>query len=356
MLLVMRVFHVPLILVTAALPWAAQSQSVSSGKPSEPKTSMEWFARASDKMNNRMAGSPPFHMRVTFHAYPGIQLLGRHEKPDILTGDGVYEETWAAPHKWRREVTFAGYHAIEAESENGRRMQASSDYEPSRVLMLLSALLEPVPRDLASKEFRHEGASGWRTHEVTAGSLPLVRISKDYGNSSADITDAFYLSLQGVLIMRNERGLVTRWEDPSLYQGALVPKRIVISAGSDRNLLTAEIKIDPAGDTKPSLFYLPGEPAQPGMTLRPLFPFEVRMPEGSPIYYTFMAAAGGSTGDTFSLHRVLDRNGHYREVELVTGADLSNANTILTALRAQHLNKPKIDGSPCEVETMWSVM
>jgi hypothetical protein len=48
-------------------------------------------------MNLRMPGCTPFHMRVTFHALPGIELLGPKERSSILTGDGIYEETWLAP-------------------------------------------------------------------------------------------------------------------------------------------------------------------------------------------------------------------------------------------------------------------
>jgi len=44
-------------------------------------------------MDLRAPGASPFHMKVTFHAYPGEELLSPGQKPQIMTGDGVYEET-----------------------------------------------------------------------------------------------------------------------------------------------------------------------------------------------------------------------------------------------------------------------
>ena len=59
---------------------------------------MGWFQRASDQMNLRGPDGAPFHMKVAFTALPGLELLEGKKKPQIMTGDGVYEETWLAPH------------------------------------------------------------------------------------------------------------------------------------------------------------------------------------------------------------------------------------------------------------------
>lgn len=64
----------------------------------------------------RSPGSKPFHLRVRFHAFAGEELLTPGEKTQFITGDGTYDETWLEPHHWRREVTLADYHAVEAET------------------------------------------------------------------------------------------------------------------------------------------------------------------------------------------------------------------------------------------------
>lgn len=66
-------------------------------------------------------------MKVTFHAFPGMDF-SRPGKSEILIGDGAYEETWLSPRKWRREVTFGSYHALEVRAQGARKFQASSDY------------------------------------------------------------------------------------------------------------------------------------------------------------------------------------------------------------------------------------
>jgi hypothetical protein len=62
---------------------------------------MVWFQRAGEQRNLRLPGSTPFHLKVTFRAFPGLELLPPG-KEQILTGDGVYEETWLSPYEWRR--------------------------------------------------------------------------------------------------------------------------------------------------------------------------------------------------------------------------------------------------------------
>src|SRR5271170_6463978 len=123
-----RIFRSSCFLFFACLmfPMAAQTDGA------DPKDATGWFQRASDQMNLRVFGAAPFHMKVVFTALPGLELLDKKKKPQIITGDGVYEETWIAPHHWRREVSLGSYHAVEVESQAGRKMQASSDYEPSR--------------------------------------------------------------------------------------------------------------------------------------------------------------------------------------------------------------------------------
>jgi hypothetical protein len=201
-------------LLLACLSLSVAAQAVDQ----EPKTSMEWFKRASDRMNLRLPGSPAFHLTVKFHAFPGIELLGAKEKSEFKTGDGVYEETWLSMHEWRKEVTLADYHAVEVDSGGVRKMQASGDYEPSRVFMLLDALYDPIPRTLDSKEFSHAGASGWKIDHVSSGALTLVRLSKSVGDQRADYSFAYYFLPQGMLAIKNSAGLTTTWGSDALFE------------------------------------------------------------------------------------------------------------------------------------------
>jgi len=322
----------------------------------EPKTSIEWFQRAQEQMDLRMPGSTPFHMKVTFHAFPGIEFLNFKEKSQIVNGDGVYEETWLSPREWRREVTLADYHAVEEDSGGVRKMQASSDYEPSRVLMLLNALLNSVPRNFASKEFRMEGASGWKIGHMTLGSLSLVSVSKSTGSEHADYADSFYFLPQGLLVMRNENGVTSSWENDVAFAGRAIPRHLAIKAG-ERKLLSANIDISAAGAVNAANFDLPVGSAEPGMTLRPLQKYELRFPDNLADSYAWTRQGRDSPVLLGIIWGILDRHGKYRELELITMANNTSdaaqedLRTLMTHMREEHRRSPEIDGSPAEFVT-----
>jgi len=316
----------------------------------EPKNAKDWFQHASDRMNLRMPGTAPFHMKVTFHAFPGVELLGAKEKSDFVSGDGVYEETWLAPHQWRREVTLAGYHAVEEDSAGVRKMQASSDYEPSRILMLLDALYEPVPRGLVTKDFPR---SGWKIDHIANAKLALVRVSRSVGDQRADFSMAYYFSPNGILEIENSAGLTKTWANDFLFSGIVIPGHISIKAG-DRDLLAADVSVEAAPQADLAAFDIPGVAAEPGMTLRPLKGYEVRMPDLSDTFGWVSQGAGPAS--VFDFWEVLDRHGKYRELEVILAPNDHDAAILMTQARSTKHHPPEIDGSPCQVQIGTLVM
>lgn len=317
----------------------------------EPNSSMEWFQRASDETSLRMPGSAPFHIKVTFHAFAGEEMLGAKQKSDFITGEGAYEETWLGVHLWRREVTLGEYHGVEVEGNGLRKMQASSDYEPSRVLMLMESLQNPISRNLTSREFH--GGKGWKIDHVSAGDLALVRLSKSMGSQRADYTDSYYFLPRGLLALINDAGLVTSWADYVAFAGKAVARSLAIKAG-DRDLLTANISIESPGQTDPAVFDLPGGAAEPGMTLRPLLYNDVRLPDLSGSY-SWMSRNSGP-GPVYSLSGVMDRHGRNRELEVILAPSAKDAEIFINLLRGDHHKPATIDGSPCEFVMQWRMM
>jgi hypothetical protein len=303
-------------------------------------------------MTLRMPGCAPFHLHVTFKANPGEEMLNRADKASVITGDGVYDEIWLEPHKWHREVTLGDYHAVEVEGDGGRKMQAGTDYEPSRVLMLLDSLLTPVPKSLFSKE---NGRSGhWKADTVKAGDTTLMRLSSSFGNQHADFFDSYYFHLTtGLLLMSNSKGLITLRSGFQVFDNKAVPKDLVIKAG-ERTLLEAQITIAPAGEVNPDWFVLEGPAAEPGMTLRPLQPSDVRMPDLGEGFSWISQELG--PGPAFSMFVVLDRSGHYREAEILLAPSPREAAIILSHFRRQHIKPATIDHSPCQVQVLVSVL
>lgn len=344
----MRVFG-PLALLLVYVPLFAQTPANS---PVEPKSSAEWFIRARDRVTLRMPGSAAFHLTVKFHAYAGQEMLAPKEKSSFITGEGTYEEVWLEPHKWRREVTLADYHAVEVDANGVRKMHASSDYEPSRVIMLLDSLFTPIPRVLTAKEL-HAG-SGWKIDRVSSGNISLVRFSKTAGNSKANFTSSYYFEpVLGVLVMSNAQGLVTLWSNDGLFDGKIVSKRLSIKAG-ERELLTADISIEAAGQIDPARLELPGGPAEPGMTLRPLHPNEIRVPDLSESFSFISFEIGRAPA--FSMLGTLDRHGSFRELEILVAPSSKDASIIISHFRGMHQKSATIDGSACQFGMHWLVM
>jgi hypothetical protein len=299
-------------------------------------------------MNIRLPGSAPFHMRATFHAFPGLEYPRKGEKPQIITGDGVYEETWLAPHQWRREVKFTGYHAVEVESDHGRKMRASTDYEPSRVMMLINALLEPIPRNLSSLEYKQDrAAKGWQIDQLTNADASLVRIARgNWTHDSAKFTDSFNFSANGLLLLRDQEGLKTKWSNAVAFGARIVPTRITVTAG-ERTLLAAQLTIAPDGKASPDEFEIEGGSTDPGMTLRPLQSFDVK----GPIRLSADPVWEQPNHSAFSFAGVIDRYGKYREVELMMGTSLASEDELtrlMTDFRKSRWHPATIDRSPCQ--------
>ena len=250
-------------------------------------------------------------------------------------------------------MTFGSYHAVEVESSQGRKIQASSDYEPSRVLTLLWALLYPVTRDEASREFQHETGPAWKVDRVTVGDLALVRVSRAFGNQSGNITDSCYFLPQGALLIENAAGITTSRKDDMVFAGKIVPTQISIGA-RERELVNSEVTIEPQGEPDHSLFDLPVAPAGPGETLQPLTSlpgYGVKMPNLDEDHNWFKPGQDRNRPGLV-IWGVLDRNGKFREVELIfalRNEDKEDAASLMSSMRKSHHRPPEIDGSPCEI-------
>lgn len=308
----------------------------------------EWFRHADDLTNIRLPGGAPFHMKVAFHSFPGLDFE-KKGRSAVLAGDGTYDEVWLSPERWRREITLAGFHAEETRADGVRKYQASSSYEPARVLMLLDALYNPVPRDLLSPEII-DPHQRWKIEHLTAGQLSYVRISSSNQiNAEVAVRSEYDFLNDGILVRSADGGLATAWQDAVVFSRHLVPRHLTIQA-SGRDLLTADVTIGPSGQTDPSLFEQAGAPASPGTTLRPFHWYEVKRGHitGQPT---------GFTDDVFLgvIRGVVDRDGVPRELEVVSGDNDAGARQELKSLQAMAFSPPTADGTPCEMELVFIV-
>lgn len=327
-----------------------QSPASSQSSEQEPKTPIEWFQRANEQMNLRMPESAPFHMKVAFHALPGEEMLGPKDKPQIQTGDGIYEETWLAPHQWRREVTFGDYHAVEVESDKGRKIQASSEYEPSRVLMLLGALFDQIPAYVITKESEIDWHRNWSIRRVSSGDVSMVCVCNSTSQSAVFTSHGgFYFLPRGLLVFGNSNRLTTSWLNDTVFGEKMVPRRITIQAPAlkpsapERELLNADVAIEAPSQVDPASFDLPGPPADPGLTLRPRLKFD-RPPQS--LSDTFIPFDHNAA---IVFLAAIDRSGATRELEVIDAQNAQNLRETVVEMRKRKYRPAEVDGSRCEI-------
>lgn len=346
---------------------------------SPPNTAAEWLKRADDLTNIRLPSSPRFHMKVSFHAYSGIDFAAPG-KSTIQTGDGTYEEWWLAPKKWRREVTFGTYHAVEVFADGRRTFQATSDYEPSRVLMLLRALLYPVPRYLLESDLEDKPLGtlpavsnkklAWKVRHLTAGKLGYVELAYRVNDGMCIDMMAYDLLSNGLPVRLTDRmGLTTGWEKQTSFGGKAVPQHLTVKA-IGRDLVTADVEIASASPADSGLLHLPGDVAAACMTLRPFdeWEFPVLTPTHSDVPQ-LPSNAGYPADIEIMTTGVVDRHGVPREAEM-TGVEqepewlsneqkqaiLTHAHAMVESWYRNRFHPALLDGSPCEVLSRTSLL
>ena len=150
--------------------------------------------------------------------------------------------------------------------------------------MLLKALLYPVRAEHISPDLeRGHAYRDWVIEHKTTGNLAYVLVRADLSRFPVDVDikslpqTAYIFLPGGTLVQSIDGGLTTSWQDDVNFAGHVVPRRLTIQSG-DRTLVTADITVQTPGPVDPAAFELPGETADPGMTLRPLRSFEVTPP------------------------------------------------------------------------------
>lgn len=345
------------------------------------KQALMLLQRADRRMDIRFPGSAPFRMKVTFQALPPLKFprnlrhpgpwktepshpLSGH--PWVITGSGTYEEVWLSPHRWRREVTFGKYHAVEAESNGVRKFQASSSYEPLRVLMLMGRLLQPIRRLDLEPQIRHRPPR-WKISSISLTGARDVRISyhsETLGPERFDYIPRSYVFLPNGALARSQGDmLTTRWQDYTTFGGKLVPQRLTVSA-MGHALLTARISVTQPRASHSDAFVLPGRPANPGETLRPIpHQYLVKGDLVQAATSRYRPVGNAPSGDDVYVQTTFTRGGEVGEYEVIAvwplpkagrrlgPAQRQEARHMLTLAASQRARATTVDGYPCEVLT-----
>ena len=330
---------------------------------------MEWFTRAAERLDIRSAGSAAFHLHATFHAYQGLDFSPPGQST-IITGNGTYEEWWVSPEKWRREVTLGSYHAVEVMDGAQRKFQASADYEPSRVLMLMRALHEPIAASILQPDPKQKRIK-WKLDHMPDDLLHRTRISDA---ADRDGWGPGYQFLPDGTLVRLENGssgLVTTWRNQTEFAGKLVPRHLAIGGeGLGREMLSADLQIEPLGKVEDAQFQLAGTAADASATLRPIDRSETKELKIT----HFESPISGTTyfelppDVRIIVTSVVDRTGTVREAEVSGLQDFGQplnrdqvqsmqgeAQLFVHNIEKNRYHPAEIDGHPCEFAMSTSI-
>jgi len=331
---------------------------------------IDYFRHADNLTNLRLPGAEPFSMRVTFQAYPGVDFTRSGHSP-ILTGQGVYQETWISPTEWRREVTLGSYHAVEIRAAGKRTFQASSSYEPTRVMMLLSALLAPIPRSILEPELE-EHPPHWKLEHRMAGSIPWVRISVTESANGVSFETAYDFLPSGILVRSEDyryNGILTSWDDDQDFAGKIVPRHATVEGpGLSGPMVSAIVTLSPVSPSGRAIAQVSAQPADPGSTLQPIDPEGIDNSGASTIRFEVppLPPDHFPSGAEIVAIAVIDRDGMPRDVEISAirdqGQPLSQpakdivwrtARQMVASLLKNRYHPALVDGKPCQV--YWSL-
>jgi len=237
------------------------------------------------------------------------------------------------------------------------------------VLMLLRALLYPIPRYLLEPELQDKHFR-WKTEHLTAGTLPYVRVSytDDLGRYGPAMRSYEFLP-NGILVRAEDyNGLITSWQQDVPFHGKLVPLKFdVQGTGLEQPMISATVDLRSATSSDAGIFQIPGPPAEQGATLRPFDEYDLDQP-ASTIHFEIpkgYASSDRSTAFPVGVKvyaiAVVDRDGRTREAEMsgvrVFGQPLLSGQTqgisigaqsVVESLWKDRYHPAMVDGKPCQ--------
>lgn len=123
----------------------------------------------------RKEGGQAFHLRAEIRV---TTLTGETEQ-------GVYEEFWVSPTRWRREVRLPSYWGIKIVRGDQIARQRSSPIEPGRIQQLMRLML--YPSNWEKREAKTEKASDCPDPQIETR---CFRMEPEYGDATTFMVDA----------------------------------------------------------------------------------------------------------------------------------------------------------------------
>jgi hypothetical protein len=296
-----------------------------------PVTPSDYLQRAEKVTNIRATGSTPFHVKVHFVASGNVEF----------TGEGDYEEIWLAPDKWRREVSFGTYHAVETQETSKHTFQASSDYEPKRLLLFMRMIaprtMEDPPittGDTDHFEWKVEPGANRLVHNPSTALAPLTSIDFNLDGSPSKLSGS----------------AETRWSDYVEFSGKAVARTIGLTNATGPLLNINVVQLD-AVKANTALLTNSAPETDATMTIMPFgrgFAMPPKLTHAQhpqfPIGLDGIGLAGFVVVDF-----AVDRRGAAREVEALYASEPTFIPGAVKAVSKYRFKPARLNGTPVEV-------
>ena len=272
------------------------------------------FDRMRAAQNLRLEGAPSFHLKANFQS-------------EDNTAKGIYEETWVAPKKWRREVTLNGNHIVEVRTEDAFYRTFPGQYAPRLADDVIDVLSFGLPGDNGADYH----APDWTALNTTLVNLPVLRLSNGYINPQGrpdPLTALYFIEEKtGFIRGRHHYSNLAVFNDLRAFGNKTVARKVTLF-GSDVSRLEIVIDtLEPAPLASESLLQMPG--------VKPIFTSAdeaQRFTEPRVIHTVRPSLSGWRGKATCSVS--VDEHGHVRDVE-VKG---TNDDSVIKQIRAAIMN------------------
>ena len=202
-----------------------------------------YFKRGRDLNYPRTDGSPAFHLTGTFSWEQGS-----------ATQRGEYEEFWAAPNRWRREVTVRGMKAIETRLDDDHYvLPTAPDLEPivARAVSLFTAEFPGYAY--------YSPDTDWQMDEITCSDQPCLRVSMGPTENMPEgrYPRAYYFNSAGFVLARSQSKEMISYGGFQVWAGKQVPRLSTLKVGKQVAFTANVENIEPGTELDDRFFKIP---------------------------------------------------------------------------------------------------
>jgi TonB family protein len=310
------------ILTSLTLPFPTEYEKVDATQPQV----RPMFDRMRTTGDLRLDGAPGFHMKASFHSEDG-------------SAKGIYEETWASPKKWRRELKLNDTSVVEVRTETGFYRTFSGKYAPRLADDVIDAISFNLPGDNGND---FHGAD-WNIADAKLANLPVLRLSSGYispqGKPDALGVLYFVEDKTAFLRGRSHYSAVTVFNDLQPFREKTVARKLTIVGSNAGKIEIAIYTLEPVEKVSEDIFRMDG--------VSPLYTSEDKDERFTqPVaVYTVKPSVPGWHGRVTCAVKI-DEHGHVRDVDVKGTADESVIKPIRAALMNWEYEPATINGHP----------